>query len=123
MTGAEGIQLAAVIVAAVVGLGGLASTVWSVGRVRGMDSTLTILSNGNEALRREIDDLSRRHDAEVERMREEADRADRQCTERLARLEGQNTALMDGLAEKIADALGRQLHVVLGELVGKGSSC
>lgn len=115
----EGISLVAVIISAVVGLGGLASTVWSVGRVRGMDSTLGILSNGNEALRREIDDLGRRHDTEVQRLKEEADRADRLCSERLARLEGQNTALMDGLAEKIADALGRQLNVVIGGLMQK----
>lgn len=123
MTGAETVQLVAVVVAAVVGLGGLASTVWSVGRVKGMDSTLAILSSGNEALRREIDDLGRRHDDEVDRLKHEAEKADRHCAERLARLEGQNTALMDGLAEKIADALGRQLHLVLADIAGKESRC
>jgi hypothetical protein len=123
MTGIEGIQLAAIVVSATVGLGGLASTIWSVGRVRGMDSTLAILSNGNEALRREIDDLGRRHDAEVGRLKSEAEITDRQCAERLARLEGQNNALMDGLAEKIADALGRQLHFVLSDLVKGDRSC
>jgi hypothetical protein len=113
----DGIQLVSVTLAAIVGLGGIASTVWSIGRVKGMDATLSMVSSGNEALRREIDDLSRRHDLEVARLKEEADHTDRQCAERLARLEGQNNALMDGLAEKIAEAMGRQLHIVIAKIL------
>jgi hypothetical protein len=119
MTFIEGIQVASLVIAAIVGLGGIASTVWSIGRVKGMDATLSMLSSGNEALRREIDDLGRRHDNEVGRLKEEAELVDRQCAERLARLEGQNNALMDGLAEKIAEAMGRQLHIVIAELLDK----
>lgn len=64
------------VAAAVVGLAGIVAAIWSVARIRKVESTLDILDRANVSLTREV-----------------------------ARLEGQVEALTGGLAERIVSAV------------------
>lgn len=99
------LQIAAVAVVVVVGIGGLLATIWAVGKVRGVETTLDLLATGNEALRKANEDL-----------RLELSQSERVCSERIARLEGQNSALLDGLGDKMAHAIAARLEPVLHDL-------
>ena len=99
------LQIAAVAVVVVVGIGGLLATIWAVGKVRGVETTLDLLATGNEALRKANEDL-----------RLEQVQSERICSERIARLEGQNGALLDGLGDKMAHAIAERLEPVLRDL-------
>lgn len=99
------LQIAAVAVVVVVGIGGLLATIWAVGKVRGVETTLDLLATGNEALRKANEDL-----------RLELSQSERVCSERIARLEGQNSALLDGLGDKMAHAIASRLEPVLHDL-------
>lgn len=99
------LQIAAVAVVVVVGIGGLLATIRAVGKVRGVETTLDLLATGNEALREANEDL-----------RLELSQSERVCSERIARLEGQNGALLDGLGDKMAHAIAERLEPVLHDL-------
>lgn len=99
------LQIVAVAIVVAVGIGGLFATIWAVGKVRGVETTLDLLATGNEALRKANEDL-----------RLELAQSERVCAERIARLEGQNGALLDGLGDKLAHAIAARLEPVLAEL-------
>lgn len=102
------VQIAAVAIVVVVGIGGLLATIWAVGKVRGVETTLDLLATGNEALRKANEDL-----------RLELAQSERVCSERIARLEGQNAALLDGLGDKMAHAIAARLEPVLHDLASR----
>jgi len=107
------LEVVLVVVGVVVGLGGLGAALWSVARLKGLDATVTILNAGNEALRAEIVDKERRYAADLARMEQRHSSAERSCAEKIARIEGQNAALLDGLGEKIAEAIAGRLDAAL----------
>ena len=96
--------LIGLLVAAIVGAGGIAATVWAVGKVKGLELTVDVLGKGNEALRAELEDRDRRHGAELA------------ATERIARLEGHNAVLIDGIADRIAESIAKRLELALRSL-------
>jgi hypothetical protein len=99
------LEILAVTVGIVVGAGGIIATIWAVGKVKGVETSIDLLSSANEALRSANEDL-----------RVELAHSERTCAERLARLEGQNAALLDGLGDKLAHAIAARLEPVLAEL-------
>jgi hypothetical protein len=99
------LEIVAVAVGIVVGLGGIVATIWAIGRVKGVEASIDLLSSANEALRSANEDL-----------RVELAHSERTCAERLARLEGQNAALLDGLGDKLAHAIAGRLEPILSEL-------
>lgn len=110
------VSLVLLLVGAIVGLGGLGATVWAVGKVKGLELTVDVLGKGNEALRAELEDRDRRHSEEL-RTVEAAHRAhERAAAERIARLEGHNAVLIDGIADRIADSIAQRLEVALRSL-------
>lgn len=102
------LQIVAVAIVVVVGIGGLLATIWAVGKVRGVETTLDLLATGNEALRKANEDL-----------RLELAQSERVSAERIARLEGQNAALLDGLGDKMAHAIAQRLEPVLHDLASR----
>lgn len=96
--------------------GGIGALLWAVGKVKGLELTVNLLKNGNEALRAELDDAGRRHADELGRLEAERQLDLRTAAERIARLEGHNAALLDGLADKLADAIGARLEVFIHQL-------
>lgn len=99
------LQILAVTVGIVVGAGGSLATIWAVGKVKGVETSIDLLSSANDALRAANDDL-----------RVELVHSERVCADRLSRLEGQNAALLDGLGDKFAQAIAGRLESVLNEL-------
>jgi hypothetical protein len=99
------LEIVALAVAVVVGAGGLIATIWAVGKVKGVETSIDLLGSANEALRSANEDL-----------RVELAHSERTCAERLARLEGQNAALLDGLGDKLAQAIAERLEPVLTDV-------
>jgi hypothetical protein len=99
------LEIAAVVLGITVGAGGILATLWAVGKVRGVETSIDLLSSANEALRSANEDL-----------RVELSLSERKCEERIARLEGQNAALLDGLGDKLAHAIAGRLEPILSEL-------
>jgi hypothetical protein len=99
------LEIAAVVLGITVGSGGILATLWAVGKVRGVETSIDLLSSANEALRSANEDL-----------RVELSLSERDCGERIARLEGQNAALLDGLGDKLAHAIAGRLESILSEL-------
>jgi len=99
------VELVAIVVGVCVGVGGIVATIWAVGRVKGVETSIDLLSSANEALRAANEDL-----------RVELAHSERTCAERLARLEGQNAALLDGLGDKLAQAIAARLEPILSDL-------
>lgn len=113
----------AVLVAIVVGLGGISATVWAVGKVKGLELTVDLLKSGNEALRAELVDGDRRHNDELARSEAARRASEAAAAERIARLEGHNAALLDGIADKLALAIGDRLeHAITAALAGLGAT-
>jgi hypothetical protein len=102
------LEIVAIVVGLCVGVGGIVATIWAVGRVKGVETSIDLLSTANEALRSANEDL-----------RVELAHSERTCAERLARLEGQNAALLDGLGDKLAQAIAGRLEQVLTDLAGR----
>lgn len=102
MSVAAFLQIIAVCIGIVVGVGGLAATIWAIGKVRGVEASIGVLNAANEGLRLANEDL-----------RLEMTRSERQCAERVAKLEGQNQALLDGLGDKLAVAIAVRLEHTL----------
>lgn len=103
-------------IGAVVGIGGLAATIWAVGKVKGLELTVDVLGKGNEALRAELDDRDRRHASELKTVEDMHRAHERAAAERIARLEGHNAVLIDGIADKIAESIAVRLEVALRSL-------
>lgn len=99
------LEVFALALGVVVGAGGIIATIWAVGKVKGVETSIDLLSSANEALRSANEDL-----------RVELAHSERTCAERLARLEGQNAALLDGLGDKLAHAIADRLEPVLSTL-------
>jgi hypothetical protein len=99
------LEVLALALGVVVGAGGIIATIWAVGKVKGVETSIDLLGSANEALRSANEDL-----------RVELAHSERTCAERLARLEGQNAALLDGLGDKLAHAIADRLEPVLTEL-------
>lgn len=99
------LSVAGAVVGAVTALGGIVSAMWAVGRVKGMETTLDLLTKGEEALRHQLEDS--RSQREQERKAHTAEIAEerRTCGERIARLEGQMSALTEGVAKQIVVAV------------------
>lgn len=119
-------QAGAVIVGLLLAAGGLAAFVWAVSRVRGLDVTLDLLSQGNAALRAELADGDRCHAAELERhgleledLRRTFAERERACEDRIARLEGQNEALVSGIAERLADRVTERIAAAVVTVVDR----
>lgn len=93
---------AAIAVSVVIGLAGLAATLFAVAKVRGVEESVKLLNAANEGLRLANEDL-----------RFELIRSERECAERVAKLEGQNQALLDGLGDKLASAIASRLESTL----------
>lgn len=96
------LQIVGVVVGIVVGIGGIASAVWAVARVRGLEVTMDLLKDANEALRAANADV-----------RAELAASERECAAAIARLEGQNAALLDGVGDKVARAIADRLEGAL----------
>lgn len=96
------LQIVAIAVGAIVGLGGLAATIWAIGKVRGVETSIDLLNQANVGLR----------DANAD-LRSELARSEAECAKSIARLEGQNQALLDGLGDKLANAIAVRLEVTL----------
>lgn len=96
------LQIVAISVGAIIGLGGLAATIWAIGKVRGVETSIDLLNSANVGLREANADL-----------RAELTRSERECAESIARLEGQNQALLDGLGDKLANAIAARLETTL----------
>jgi hypothetical protein len=103
-------------VSAIVGLGGLAATIWAVGKVKGLELTVGVLGEGNEALRAEIADRDRRHAQQLKQLEDMHKANERAAAERIARLEGHNAALADGIADHIAERIASRLESALRTL-------
>lgn len=97
-----GLATLAIVVSVVVGLAGLAATLFAVAKVRGVEESVKLLNAANEGLRLANEDL-----------RFELIRSERECAERVAKLEGQNQALLDGLGDKLATAIATRLERTL----------
>lgn len=110
------VEVVAVAIGVAMSLGGAVAFVWAVGKVKGLDVTIDLLKSGNEGLRQEIGDSDRRHAAELARLEQQLAAERRACDERIARLEGQNAALLDGLADKIAKAIAGQLERLITDV-------
>ena len=108
--------LIGLLVAAIVGAGGIAATVWAVGKVKGLELTVDVLGKGNEALRAELEDRDRRHGAELAALSALYATNERAATERIARLEGHNAVLIDGIADRIAESIAKRLELALRSL-------
>lgn len=104
------------VVGAVVGLGGIAATIWAVGKVKGLELTVGVLGEGNEALRAEIADRDRRHAVQLKNLEDMHKANERASAERIARLEGHNAALADGIADHIAERIAARLEAALRTL-------
>lgn len=102
MTPTTFLQIVAISIGVIVGLGGLAATVWAIGKVRGVETSIELLNAANEGLRTANADL-----------RSELSRSEAECAKAIARLEGQNQALLDGLGDKLATAIAVRLEVTL----------
>lgn len=89
-------------VGTVVGVGGLAATIWAIGRVRGVETSIDLLNAANDGLRDANQDL-----------RVKLEMNERECSERITRLEGQNSALLNGLGDKLATVISNRLEHVL----------
>jgi len=96
---------------------GLASLVWAIGKVKGLELTVNLLKSGNEALRAELEDAGRRHAAELARLVSDHRSGEQAAAERISRLEGHNAALVDGLADRLATAIGDRLESILNGFV------
>jgi hypothetical protein len=99
--------------------GGFASLVWAIGKVKGLELTVGLLKTGNDALRSELLDNERRHVAELARFEVERRHTEAAAAERIARLEGHNAALVDGVAQQIAAAIGDRLELLLAGLIAE----
>lgn len=99
------LEIVAVVVGLCVGIGGIVACIWAIGRVKGVETSIDLLSSANEALRSANEDL-----------RVELAHSERTCAERLARLEGQNAALLDGLGDKLAQAIAARLEPILSDV-------
>lgn len=93
------LEVIAVAIGAVVGLGGLAATIWAIGKVRGVETSIELLNAANDGLRLANEDLRAEHR-----------RTEAECAKAIARLEGQNQALLDGLGDKLAEAIAARLE-------------
>lgn len=109
------LELVGAVIAIVVGVGGLSATIWAVGKVKGLELTVGLLSTGNEALRAELTDAGRRHAEELARTEAERRASEVASAERIARLEGHNAALIDGIADKLAGAIAGKLEAAILE--------
>lgn len=96
------LQIVAISVGAIIGLGGLAATIWAIGKVRGVETSIELLNAANAGLREANADV-----------RAELLRSERECAESIARLQGQNQALLDGLGDKLAEAIASRLERTL----------
>jgi hypothetical protein len=99
--------------------GGFASLVWAIGKVKGLELTVGLLKTGNDALRSELADNDRRHAEELARLEAERRHSEAAAAERIARLEGHNAALVDGVAQQLAAAIGDRLEAVLLGLIAE----
>lgn len=99
------LEIVALALGVIVGSGGIIATIWAVGKVKGVETSIDLLGSANEALRSANEDL-----------RVELVSSERACAERLARLEGQNAALIDGLGDTLAVAIAGRLEPVLVDL-------
>lgn len=93
------LTMIAVILSIIVGLGGLAATIWSIARVKGTQQSIEVLNDANTGLREANADL-----------RAEMLVSNNECSERVARLEGQIQALTDGLGQRLAEAIAARLE-------------
>lgn len=100
---ARTLQVVTLIIAVIVGLGGLTATVWAIGRVKAIEASIEVLTHANAGLRDANQDL-----------RVKIEHSERECSDRVSRLEGQNQALLDGLGDKLANVVGTKLEQVLG---------
>ncbi len=104
------ITLIGVVAAAIVGIGGITATLWIYSRVKALEMTVHVLTTGNEGLRAEIEDKDRQHASELERITADHRAAMSAAGDRISRLEGHNAALVDGVADRIANAIGERLQ-------------
>lgn len=98
----QALQIVTLIIAVIVGLGGLTATIWAIGRVKAIEASIEVLTIANDGLRDANQDL-----------RVKIEHSERECSERVSRLEGQNQALLDGLGDKLASVVGSKLEQVL----------
>ena len=110
------LELAGAILGLALSIGGASATIWAVSRVRGLDITMGLLKEGNEALRAELTDNERRSSAKHAHLEQTIVTRERACEERVTRLEGQNEALRSGIAERLAEAIGDRLERAVTEL-------
>lgn len=89
-------------IAIIVAIGGLVATIWAIGRVRGVEQSIGLLNIANEGLREANNDL-----------RFDLTRSERDCGERVTKLEAQIAALTDGLGQRLADSIATHLTPAL----------
>jgi hypothetical protein len=99
------IQYLAVIVGLVLTVGGGAAMVWAVGKVRGVETSITILNDANDGLRKVINDLERKEARDREHFQLQLHAQEKDCATKIAKLEGQVDTLTGGLADRIIAAV------------------
>jgi hypothetical protein len=102
------IETTASIVGLILAFAGILAALWAVGRVKGMEASITILNEANSGLRDANADLTLRL-MESERI----------CAERISNLEGQNLILAQGLGDTLVTSISDHLERALDRIVNR----
>ncbi|NBW13043.1 MAG: hypothetical protein EBR82_33990 [Caulobacteraceae bacterium] len=104
------LETTSVVVAIVIGGSGLTATMWAIGKVKGIETTVTLLNGANEGLRNALsDERDKRQTMEYE-LREQLALQERQCATEIAQLRGQVDALTGDLANRIVGLVASVLE-------------
>jgi hypothetical protein len=105
MDAASIVQLVLLSLGGLVAIGGVASTVWAIAKVNGMQSTIGLITAGNEELRSQLKDE-----------RETRGREQVECARQISHMQGQLDALTGDFAARLVTAVAAGMKATGGEL-------
>lgn len=108
--------VAGLIISATLFLIGLGSAIFANSKAKGTESTLKILNDGNDGLRKINHDLQLQRLADREEWGNRLNEQERECTAKISKLEGKIDVMTGGLVQEIVEAvtIGLQEHLRSG---------
>lgn len=108
------IQIIGGVLAAILAAAGIIAIMWAVGKVKGVELSLTLLNNANEGLRKVVIDAGLEKARDREHFLGQLKSQELECATRVAKLEGQVATLsgqVDSLTTGLADRIIQAVKV------------